>query len=159
MTSIFNINWWRLVQSLNLKAFNSSSVLALLNTMICPIRTNYEAYLVFKLDADYRVKHNGQICYVQKMLNDKFDASLRRIKVRNIIPKEPLWAYYTEDNKPLFIYNESNHPTYFYNPEDYYNEFDFEVLIPTVLGGQVNQMMASINYYKLFSKNYKITTI
>ncbi len=159
MNSIYNINWTRFVYQFLPTILRKPTLLAFMITCIKPLSTCYLFFFVFKSDADYRVQHNGQICYLQKMLNDKFDASLRRIKVQNIRPKEPLWMYYPEDEKPLFMYEEVDFPVYFYNSEDYYNEFDFEVLIPNVLDELKNQMMANINYYKLFSKNYKITTL
>lgn len=156
MNSIYNINWFRLVKMLVLPAVNKPTLLAFINAALAPLRTNYDTFLSFKEDAEYRVKHNGQICYLQKMLNDKFDNSLRRIKVQNVKPKERLWFYYEQDDKPVFFYNEEDHPVFFYNPEDYYNEFDFEVLIPTVLADKINQISVQINYYKIYSKNYQI---
>jgi|SRR5690554_293443 len=159
MNSIYNINWFRLVKMLILPAVNKPTLLAFINSALAPIRTNYDKFLIFKENAEYRVKHNGQICYLQKMLNDKFDHSLRRIRVQNVKPKERLWFYYEQDDKPVFFYNEEDHPVFFYNPEDYYNESDFEVLIPSVLAAQINQMTVHINYYKLYSKNHQIKEI
>lgn len=156
---IYNVNWFRLVREFLPPLLRRPFIVVFVNSCIAPIVSTYNSFLGFKKDADYKVMHNSQICYLQKMLNDNFDPFLRRIKVRNIIPMQPLWMYYPEDEKPLFMYEEVDFPVYFYNSEDYYNEFDFEVLIPTVLDELKNQMMANINYYKLFSKNYKITTI
>src|SRR5690554_3494937 len=124
MNSIYNINWFRLVKMLILPVVNKPTLSAFINSSLAPIRTNYDAFLSFKEDAEYRVQHNGQICYLQKMLNDKFDHSLRRIRVQNVQPKERLWLYYEQEDKPVFFYNEEDYPVFFYNPEDYYNEFD-----------------------------------
>lgn len=156
MNNIYNVNWFRLVNMLVLPAVKKPLVLAFINSAIAPIRSNYDSFLGFKNDAEYRLKHNGQVCYLQKVLNDKFDNALRRIVVRNIQPKQPLWVYYPEDNKPVFVYNEVNRPLFVYNPEDYYNEFDFEVLIPTALNPLVNQISIQVNYYKIYSKNFQI---
>lgn len=156
MHSIYNINWYRLVKMLVLPAVNKPTLLAFINSALAPIRTNYDKFLDFKADAEYRVQHNGQICYLQKMLNDKFDNSLRRIRVQNVKPKERLYFYYEEDNAPVFFYNEVDYPVFFYNTQDYYNEFDFEVLVPEALASQINLMEIEINYYKIYSKNYQI---
>jgi len=156
MNNIYNVNWFRLVNMLVLPAVKKPLVLAFINSAIAPIRSNYDSFLGFKADAEYRLKHNGQVCYLQKVLNDKFDHALRRIVVQNILPKQPLWVYYPEDNKPVFVYNEVNRPLFVYNPEDYYNEFDFEVLIPTALNPLVNQISIQVNYYKIYSKNFQI---
>lgn len=160
MNSIYNVNWYRLVNMLVLPAVKKPMVLAFINSGIAPIRTNYDTFLTFKKDAEYRINHNGQVCFLQKLLNDKFDNSLRRIKVQNVPPKQRLWFYNTEDSKPIFFYNQSdNHPVFIYNSNDYYNQFDFEVLIPESLNGYRNQMLAQINYYKLESKNYQIINL
>jgi|SRR5690554_1117709 len=157
MHSIYNINWYRLVKMLVLPAVNKPTLLAFINSALAPIRTNYDAFLSFKQDAEYRVQHNGQVCYLQKMLNDKFDNSLRRIRVQNVQPKERLYFYYEEDNAAVFFYNNGDDkPVFFYNPQDYYNEFDFEVLVPEALASQINLMEIEINYYKIYSKNYQI---
>lgn len=156
MHSIYNINWYRLVKMLVLPAVNKPTLLAFINSALAPIRTNYDAFLSFKQDAEYRVQHNGQVCYLQKMLNDKFDNSLRRIRVQNVKPKERLYFYYEEDNSPVFFYNEVDYPVFFYNTQDYYNAFDFEVLVPEALASQINLMEIEINYYKIYSKNYQI---
>lgn len=157
MTSIFNINWSRLVIGLLPIALRKKLIISFLNSCIEPLKTDYKAFLVFKKDSEYRVRHNSQVCSLQAVLNDKFDNALRRIKVQNIPPKQLPWIYYVEDNKPLFIYEEADEkPVFIYNREDYYNEFDFEVLVPVALMASENQIIAQINYYKLFSKSYQI---
>lgn len=156
---IYNVNWFRLVREYLLPLLRLPFITAFVNSCIAPIVSAHKSFIIFKKDADYRVMHNSQICYLQKMLNYKFDNSLRRIKVQNIPPRIPLWVYYPEDNKPKYIYNEEDEkPLYMYNAGDYFNEFDFEIIIPVVLLALEEQMRANVNYYKLYSKNYKITT-
>ena len=160
MTNIFKVNWNRLVKFLVPRPLQKPLLMALLYCFISPLKTNHKSFMGFKIDAEYRVKHNGQICYLQKMLNDKFDKYLRRIRVVNQAPKVALWAYYIEDEKPLFGYElEDDKPLFGYNANDYYNAFDFSVIIPESLLAFTNQMQAQINYYKLFSKNYQIKSI
>lgn len=142
-----------------LPAVKKPSLLAFVNSVLSPLRTNYAAFLNFKADAEYRVKHNGQVCYLQKMLNDKFDRTLRRIRVKNVKPRQPLWVYVPEDEKPIYVHTSTDYPVYVYESKDYYLEYDFEVFIPFSLSGLKNRMIAQINYYKLFSKNYKIVEI
>lgn len=157
---IYNVNWFRLVREYLLPPLRLRFIMAFINSCTAPINSAHKSFMIFRKDANYRVMHNSQICYLQKMLNDKFDNSLRRIKVQNVPPRIPLWVYYPEDDKPKYIYNEEDEKTLFlYNTGDYYNEFDFEVTIPLVLLEFENQMKAQINYYKLYSKNYKITTL
>lgn len=157
MNSIFNVNWNRFVLFFLPKSLQNNLLVTLVNSFILPLKTNYKAFLNFKREAEYKVKHNGQTVYLQKMLNDQFDPYLRRIKVENITPKQPFWVFYQEESKAFFVYNiEDSISLFIYNAQDYYNEFDFKVIIPTVLLVSQSQMQAQINYYKLFSKNYEI---
>lgn len=155
MNNIFQINWFRLVKMLVFPAVQKPVLLAFINALLAPIRTKYNNFIQFKTDTDYRVQHNGQVCYLQKMLNDKFDNSLRRIRVQNVPAKPRLSFYQPEDDKSVFFY-EDEPLVHFYTPNSYYNEFDFEVLIPTSLSHYNDQIATEINYYKIYSKNYQI---
>ena len=159
MNKIYNINWLQLVNDLVLPSVKKTTLPAYINSLLAPLRGNYGLFLRFKEDAEYRIRHNGQVCWLQKMLNDKFDNTLRRIRVENIVPRTPLWVYVPADNKPLYVHNSADYPVYVYRTDDYYRPFDFQVLIPYSLGSLKSRMMAQINYYKLFSKNYKIVEV
>lgn len=157
MNNVFNVNWNRFVLFILPKALQKQLVISLINSCVLPLKTNHSMFLNFKKEANYKVKHTGQIVYLQKMLNDKYDTYLRRIKLENITPKQTLLGYYVEDSKPVFAYTMENAiPVFVYNTIDYYNEFDFKVIIPTTLSAFKSQMKTQINYYKLFSKKYEI---
>lgn len=159
MNNVYYLNWNRLVTFFIPKVLRKPLLLALIHSAVLPLKVNYSAFLSFKKNAEYKVKHNGQVVYLEKMLNDKFDKNLRRIQVENRKPNIPFWLYYVEDGKPLFIYHiENTKPVYFFRNGYHYNEFDFTVSIPNDLIDFEFQIQAQINYYKLFSKNYKIVT-
>jgi len=146
---IYNVNWFKLVRDLILPTVKKSVLLAFIDCSLAPIRTKHDEFLRFKTDSEYRINHNGQVCYLQKMLNDKFDNTLRRIRVNNLKPRLPLWIYTIDDDKPIYIHTSTDYPVYIYNDIDYYLEYDFEVFIPYSLNSFKNQMNAQINYYKL----------
>ena len=86
------------------KPNNLTFLLYLLN----PLKELHERFIVFKNESIYRASHNSQVCYMQKVLNDIFDNTERRIVIRNTIVLEPNWLYHPEDNKPKFIYDEND---------------------------------------------------
>lgn len=45
------------------------------------IKHAYSAFSAWRREQNYRLYHNGQVCYLRSMLNDRFDASQRRIEV------------------------------------------------------------------------------
>ena len=159
MNNVFYLNWNRLTTFFIPKVLRKTLILTFINSAVLPLKANHIAFLSFKKNTEYILKHNGQVVYLQKMLNDKFDKNERRIKVDNVKPIIPLRLYYVEDAKPLFSYHiEEGKPKHFFRSGYYYNEFDFIVSIPNDLIESVLQMQVQINYYKLFSKNYKIVT-
>ena len=159
MNNVYYLNWNRLVTFFIPKVLRKPLLLALIHSAILPLKANYSAFLSFKKNAAYKVKHNGQVVYLEKMLNDKFDKDLRRIQVENSKPNVPLWLYHVEDGKPMFTYHIADGKSvHFFNKGAHYNAFDFTVLIPNDLIEIKSQMQAQVNYYKLFSKNYKIET-
>lgn len=157
MTNVFVMQWYRFVESLVPNLVKKSLLLAFINSAFAPIRSKYEVFLQWKAESDYKVQHNGQICYLHKLLNDHFDDFERRIIVENTPPRETLNVYYPQENRPIYAYNEP--PFYLYNEDDYYNEFDFTVYIPEQLVTQTHLIQNELEFYKLYSKNYQIISL
>lgn len=157
MTNVFVIQWYRFVENLVPNLVKKSLLLAFINSAFAPIRSKYEVFLQWKAESEYKVRHNGQICYLQKLLNDQFDNYHRRIIVENTPPKETLNVYYPQENRPIYAYNER--PFFMYNEDDYFNEFDFTVLIPEEIVPNTHLIRNEVEFYKLYSKNYQIITL
>lgn len=164
--NVYIINFKRLIKYLDATFLRKAKYVGYMLAAAAPLKSLYNVFLGFKDDAIYKVSHNSQICYMQKVLNDSFDDDLRRIVIKNAIIFEPSWFYHPEDNKPLFFYNEAdNLPVYFYNPQDFLGDgVDFTVIVPLAIKpitpAEVitfeTKMRAQIDYYKLYSKNYII---
>lgn len=169
MDAIYTINWAALIESLMPLLNRDQLTLKWLNALIQPLVTLYLDFLNFRRSSLYKVSHNSQVVYLQKMLNDKFDDSLRRIRINNAVIKEPVWFYEPEDDKPVWFYEpEDNKPVIFYEDSDFNGDgVDFTVLVPSSLRpatataeqAYITRMSGQINYYKLLSKNYTIVWI
>ena len=46
-------------------------VMALVNHFIAPMKYIYSQFLTFKEEKEYRMSHNGQVCLLEKILNEK----------------------------------------------------------------------------------------
>ena len=102
----------------------------------------------------YKLAHNGQVCYLRKVLNDRFDIAQRRIKIIDGNKYKREYIYTDGEKKPKFLGT-----MYLRDDADYSDTgVDFVVLIPTGLNYNDYEMRALIDFYKLASKRYKIQT-
>lgn len=100
----------------------------------------------------YNLAHNGQVCYLRKALNDRFDVGQRRIKITDGNRYQRQYIYTRGEQKPKFLGK-----IYLYDRADYGDTgVDFIVLIPNNLVFNEYEMKALVDFYKLASKRYKI---
>jgi hypothetical protein len=166
MNNIFQINWPTFVDSLLLLSLRKTFIKAWLKCLIEPIKDLHARLLIYRNHSLYRVRHNSQIAYMEAVLNDHFDNVLRRIRIKNVSLKQPVYFYEPEENKEVFFYEpEDNKPIYFYEDDELAGEgVDFVVCVPPILQPLVEadeielltKMRGQIDYYKLYSKNYTI---
>lgn len=100
----------------------------------------------------YKMAHNGQVCYLRKALNDRFDISQRRIKITDSNRYKREYIYTEGEQKPRYL------GTMYLRDDAEYSDtgVDFIVLIPKALNYNTYEMKALIDFYKLASKRYKI---
>jgi hypothetical protein len=165
-SSIFNIEYKTLVEMLTPTFFRQKRYIKWLRVLIKPLSTQKSVFLKFRTESLYKLSHNSQVIYLEKVLNDAFDNDLRRIYINNAIIIEPIWFYEIEDNKPVLFYEiADNKPVYFREGAELTGDsIDFTVFVPselqpsttTAFENFINQMRALVDYYKLYSKNYQI---
>lgn len=153
----FNVDWNRLVLLLLPTIFRKTSIVAFLQALIFPISQLHYDWKIKRVDEDwYKLNHNGQVCKLRKVLNDKLDMSLRRIYINdgNAFPRK--YIYTRAENKPVFIGK-----TFIYQNDEYTNTgVDFTVFVPSeIINTEVFKLKALIEFYKLAGKRYKIQAI
>ena len=162
----FNIEFKILVELLMPTFLRKRNHVKWLRVLVKPIATLKNQFLDFRAESLYKLNHNSQIIYLEKVLNDAFDAETRKIYINNAQINEPVWFYEIADNKPVFFYEiADNKPVYFREESELVGDgIDFTVFVPIQLkplqtqqlDDFLNQMRALIDYYKLYSKNYQI---
>lgn len=55
----------------------------------------------------YRLGITPQVCYLEKMLNDRFDNTARRIFILNPVIKDITYIYTDAENKPVALYTDA----------------------------------------------------
>jgi hypothetical protein len=140
---------------------NGSKILAFVELILSPIQSVRDKFDAYIAEKRYEMSFNGQIIYLEHLLNDRFDNTLRRITITDI---EPL------DNVPAIIYNfvDNSETAMIYNIGDVaiaqslmaYGfldiniQYDFILNVPTALAAQNLQIKKMLDQYKEASNQY-----
>ena len=115
----------------------------------------------YRTDTNYRLHHNGQVCYLRAVLNDLFDSTLRRIQIEDLAPQRELVIWKRDQNKPIMISERSSGNAIIVSKRGFggADGYDFVVICPLALRGVIDEtrMRAVLDQYKLASKRYTIT--
>ena len=160
---IFNVNFSKLAVLLTPIFWRKAIFMNFIYCFIEPIKVIHNEFKVFRKNSIYKIVHNGQVMILEKVLNDAFDNTLRRIYITDSLIKDPLYIYSTPEQKPVYLGSE------FLYDFSVFNDIgtDFNVIFPISLKpvtafdllNSENRIKALINYYKLASKRYKIQWI
>jgi hypothetical protein len=103
---MYNINFNQLLAELlppmlRLKAIVYNYCLAALS----PVRDLHTQFIQFRNEAIYKASFTSQVIYLEKRLNDRFDAIMRRIYINNVADLPFVYAFNSSENENLFAYN------------------------------------------------------
>ncbi len=158
----YEINYKKLSTSLLPTFLRQKMHIRWLWALLSPLEVLHETWQIMRGDNLYKLQHNGQVCYLRKVLNDEFDPELRRIYINDGLRHQRKYIYTHAEEKPKAIYTNQevkNGETPFYlHPSSDYVEtgVDFIVWVPVDLNYNKYDMRALIDFYRLASKTYKI---
>lgn len=129
-------------------------------TCMAPVQRLSRLFDTYRSETDYRLKHNGQVCYLRAVLNDQFDIQERRIYIGEVEELPTNTLYKREIGRFLYARPRSAGRPLMINRRgfDRSNLYDFTVVLPSILRGTVDEsrLRAVVNTYKLASKRYLI---
>ena len=150
----YNLNINKLTELLTPTFLRKERMLAWLRVLHFPLIKIMDDFNFNRNQNLYNLAHNGQVCYLRKALNDRFDIAQRRIKIIFFNDTATTEIYTDGEKKPKFLGR-----MYLRDDADYSDTgVDFVVLIPAGLNYNDYEMRALIDFYKLASKRYKIQT-
>lgn len=148
----YNLNINKLVGLLLPTFLRKEKMLAWLRALHFPLIKIVDDFNFNRNQNLYNLAHNGQVCYLRKALNDRFDVSERRIKITDGNKYNRQYIYTLGEQKPKYL-----GMIYLRQNADYSDTgVDFIVLIPNGLKYNKFEAKALIDFYKLASKRYKI---
>lgn len=157
----YNVNYSRLINLLLPPFLRKPVMVALGMAMMRPLDAQHREFMKYQSSIDVQVY--SQVCYMQGLLNDRFDYYDRRIIVRNIEID-----YQSNLIRDKRYSDRKTYPAKEYNPPYLFmrkgfigaDKHDFEIVLPKGFELSINEMnvlQRLVNTNKLASKYYKIT--
>lgn len=124
--------------------------------LITPIASLHYKWSRMRDENLTKLSYNSQRCYLRKALNDKYDPELRRITIDGTLDTTQDYIYTPAENLDVYL-----GVMYLAQDFNYSNSIvDFLVNVPgQLLNDKINEITATINFYKLAGKSYKLLAI
>lgn len=156
---IFIIDFAKLTTQLLPAKLRRKRFRAWLRVMVAPIVSLHGRLLAFREEVLYELSHNGQVCRLEGLLNDRFDPEERRIYIEDAAKILPLNIFSRAENKPVYIRSRAEaFPRYLRKRSELTRGGAFVVKVPTVVVFDGPEMISLINKYKLAGKGYTVKT-
>ena len=140
-----------------------AKILAFILVALSPLQYIIGLYDAYVLRKRLELKFNGQVCYLEHILNDMFDPTFRRIFITDpdALVNSPPILFNIADNQPsILLFNigdgGASNTAVAFNIADFATQFDFVLHIPTDLTSQQLSIKKTLDAYKEASKYYQI---
>jgi hypothetical protein len=157
---LFQIDYRRLFVYLLPTFLRGSVIRAFLWAATSQINSLYNSFMLNRTNNLYRLKMNGQVCYLRRVLNDAFPQANNQIRIEDGA-RVGWWQYaWDEDFDPTNLYLLiTDDGTLFWDEESILASVSgFLVYVPRSIFDVNNdaKIRALLNNYKLLSKSYTI---
>jgi len=162
----YDVNYRKLVLLLLPLRLRKPLISALIYSAVQPLRDLNIRFRSLRVDSEYSLSHNGQVCHLRAAINDVFDADDRRITITDAESvaasggvvvslredEEALVAPLREDSTPIIVHRRGYVVA---------AGADFWVNVPAELRDSLDtvKLAALISKYKLVSKRYSLNYI
>jgi hypothetical protein len=160
MDNIFEINYKRLALLLLPTFLRRDVIVAFLRAMTMPAVTLYDLFMSNRKNNLYKLKMNGQVCYLRRVLNDAFPSANGAIQIESS-KSVGGWQYaWDKDYDPYLRYLLiADEGTIFRDKSAILQSVNgFIVSVPRALHSVNNdaKLRSLLNAYKLLGKSYTI---
>ena len=158
---IYDLNVDRLGVWLLNKVNRKAGILVLVKALLSPLIWLHDYFIRYRKAKLYQLMISSQVCYLERLLNDRYDFTARRIYIDDAIWHQAWYLYQDEELKPEWLYQEGeNNPVWLYS-ENEAGELkdDFVVFVPAAMDFDENEMRSLLDNYRLFGTHYKIERV
>ena len=165
--SYFEVDFPELIRLLLPVRLRKPIMMHWLRCLVTPVRELYYKFTQNRNANIYTLTHNGQVVFLQAVLNDVFDSVNRGIQVVDDVIFDPLYVFLPSELHPLYLGRIGEPVTVAYpNPswlytrtEVNYSGYHFIVKVPVAVVWDSDRMNALIDKYRLPSRNrYSVVT-
>lgn len=156
----FNIDFFKLIIWLIPKRLRKTNVTIIFQACIFPLLYVHDRLIKYRDAKLYELKITSQVCYLERLLNDRYDYTQRRIYITDAAWHLPLFLYQEDELKPVFLFKETET-----KPVPLFTEGesgavlnDFVVMVPASVSYSEIEMRSLIDRFKLFGTKYTIQT-
>ena len=157
------INYAKFVTERIAEQLRFEDVIAFVSVCISQVVTIYNDLLLFRDNILYKLSITPQVCYLEKMLNDRYDDIERRITIVDGKEYLPIFLYQKAESKPTFLFLKSEvgflKTLLYLKQETGQFTFDFVINIPVAVLFNQPELIALVNTYKLAAMTYKIKIV
>lgn len=159
----FDINFFALAVQLLPTFRQLPNFIAVVKMLVTPVARIYNSWYAYRSEAVYKMEHTGQVCYLRKSLNDKFDPIQRRIYIGEGVDYSDVIIYTEGENMPgLWIgtQSENQYQVWLRTDSEMDSDLDFIVWVPgTVYNTALNALKVHIEFYRQAGRRYAIFII
>ncbi|BFM42665.1 hypothetical protein CFS9_13060 [Flavobacterium sp. CFS9] len=151
----YKVDWDKLILLLLPTFLRKPVLFGYVRSLITPIASLHYKWSRIREDNLKKLSYNGQRCYLRGALNDRCDSELRRIYIDEVPEPNLNYIYQPEENLDYYLDT-------MYLDLDFTEGgeiVDFVVYVPNDLMNKINEIKATLEFYKLAGKLYKIQTI
>lgn len=156
----YSVNWNKLVSWLTPTALFKPKMFALLKSLISPVSTLHGDFIGFRSQKNYDLSITGQVCRLEKLLNDKYDSSLRRIYITDGTKSKRKYAFKASEFVPQPIYTDAEAKPYFIYQQGEITTvtYHFIINIPISVVYNTDELISILSVFKMPSKKFNIIT-
>ncbi len=154
-SKIYDIDHSKLIIWLIPNRLRNARLIVFFQVMCYSIIVLYQSFRRYKAAKEYQLLISPQVCYIQRLLNDRYDYAQRRIIVTDADDKPPLIVYTRAELKPVYLGSK-----FIYTAGEAGSiKDDFVVKVPGVINFETAEMISLVKTYRLAGMKPKIQTI
>lgn len=154
----YKTNFYKLVAQLIPSQLLQPKMYRWCKALVSPSYNTVASIVAFRKQKLYHLSITPQVFSLEKVLNDKFDTTHRRIFISEGENDKRVYCYKRTEDNPLHIYTRDElKPVYVYKRNELTTtSFDFVLNVPAALNSQIDTIKSVLDIYKLQDKTYKI---
>lgn len=158
--NVFILQLYKLAVWMIPKDQRTAKYSVLVKAVVFPLIAVHSLFMLFRSAKNYQLGISGQKVKLERMLNDKYDSSVRRIYIDDAVWHLPWFLYLEAENKPEYLFLESEgQPVPLYTDGEAGTALnDFVVWVPVQVVFDTAEMRSLIDSYRLYGTKYTIQT-